>query len=398
MRATISRWSGKKILFIHPGWEQAPLLKVCVEAGCTIYATCDENPEESFIAGFLKCDVSDLVAISTYARSISVEAVIADQCDRSHFAQSYICEVLNLPGPSIQSAQLSSNKALQRQRLKDLGVETPNFSVCHFLSDVRQFAKDFGFPFVLKPIDNRGSIGVSIIKDFNDVEHSYFSAIMSSPSRACIAESFINGREYSVDGGFFGGEHYVLAIGQKRHLSQSLPVAIEICYRNEFDSAVFRSISEFVSEAVTALGYRYGLTHTEIILDQEGQMWIVEAANRGGGCLTSEVLVPAVSGVDVNSFLLDEALGAKFQYLAHSAKQEVSLSFITLDPGTICKISGWDKVLMQPQVIHGRLACAVGDKVVRITNDGDRHGFLIHVVGEKTFEELIAPLSVEYEG
>lgn len=389
--------SGKKILFIHPGWEQKPLLEACFHSEHIVYATGVEKLEGYSFAGFLKSEVTDFGPILEFAISVSPDAVISDQCDYSHFAQSFLSQVLKLPGPSLKAAQLSFNKALQRQRLQDFSVQVPEFALCYFLSEVEQFGMTFGFPIVLKPVDNRGSIGVSIIDCADDIENAYYSAIKNSPSRSCIVERFIVGQEYSVDGAFLDGTHHVLAIGKKKHLSPQVPVAVEICYENIDESEIFVSIVNFVSSAIGALGYEYGLTHTEIICDQDGKLWVVESANRGGGCLTSEVLVPAVSGVDVNMFLVNQALGLRTSLPKHPVKAQVCLKFFTLPPGIITELGGWEEVISQKQVLYARLSFTTGDEIHQVTNDGNRHGFLIYELGEKNFDDLLRPLSITYQ-
>ena len=77
----------------------------------------------------------------------------------------------------------------------------------------------------MKPIDNRGSIGVNIIRNKKELNRKFFHTLTHSASRQIIAEAYIEGKHVTVDGIFDNkGNFFNLAIAEKR--SKSLMIIL----------------------------------------------------------------------------------------------------------------------------------------------------------------------------
>ena len=154
------------------------------------------------------------------------------------------------------------------------------------------FIKDVGYPIILKPSDNRGSIGVVKVSSPDEVETAFITAVSSSRSQMVLAEEFIDGIQFTVDGYIQSNKRAKsLAIGEKTMLSDQVQVAMGISYpsslnKDEYDKLL--CLNEIVNEK---LGYDFGMTHTEYML-RDGNFYLIESSNRGGGCFTSEIIVP----------------------------------------------------------------------------------------------------------
>lgn len=370
----------KKVLIINLGWEQEPLIKNLHSRGMLLFGVHGSSHVDLYdlFEEVLITDIRNLDVILDFAHKIKPDAVISDQCDYSHFAQAIVAEHYHLPGPKISQAQISSNKFLQRTKAKEAGVCIPDFKLIDSIDDVYQFAETKGFPFILKPIDNRGSFGVSKVENKASIELAYENAIINSHSRLVIAEQFIAGVEITVDGYCFKDEAVSLTVAKKGHINESTQVSVDIKYPGEFNIDIYERILKNNEDVISKLGYSFGMTHAEYMLTNGGDIYLIEAANRGGGVFTSEIIVPQVSGVDILSIYIDACLGYNTPSRPdHIEKNETILKFFSFKPGEIRDIIGLDALSNDSDVLKFRLSVKPGDIIQPISTDANRHGFII---------------------
>ena len=371
----------RRILVINLGWEQEPLLEKLQNFDVAIYGVhYDFNYYKQIdYADLLIADLRDLDTIVDYAIKSKVDAVISDECDYSYFAQAIIAEKLDLPGPRIKEAQIATNKYLQRLKAKEHGILIPDFRLVTCVEDIYSFVNDVDFPIIVKPVDNRGSFGVSKINSFEEIKNAYYNALMHSHSRLTLVEKFIEGQHITVDGYVFK-QHGIrsLAIANKTLASNGRQVSLDIQYPAKFDIEFenkIRRINELVN---TKLGYTFGMTHSEYMVTPEKQIYLIESANRGGGVYTSSIIVPNVSGIDiVDQYICDSLNIDTNHYQSDIQNNKIILKFFNFKPGKIKKIDGIADLLKEEYVLKLRLSVKEGDTVSPITNDADRHGFLI---------------------
>lgn len=280
----------KKILVINLGWEQEPLLDKLSELGVNIYGVHynDSYYKAPKYKDMLITDLRDLVKISRFAEKVKPNAVISDQCDYSYFAQSLIAEKLNLPGPRIMEAQRATNKYLQRTVSKQANILIPEFQLCTAIYDLYQFIDKVGLPVITKPVDNRGSFGINKIKEEKDIPNAFYDALANCHSRLVLAEKFINGIDITVDGYMFQGiGPRALGLATKQKLEDKGGIIDgEIIYPGDLDDELYDKTimnAEYVAEN---LGLSFGFFHGEFIITTEGDVYLTEIANRGGGVFT----------------------------------------------------------------------------------------------------------------
>lgn len=392
-----------KVLAINLGWEQEPLLRRLGNLGLDVYGVhYDKNYYQGIdYKDILIADLRDLESLLKFAEKVQPEAVVADQCDYSHFAQACIAEIYGLSGPSLDSAQISSNKYIQRCRCKELGILVPEFKLCRSLEQVRSFANTNGFPLVLKAVDNRGSFGVNRVDSQSELVPAFFDSMANSHSRLVLAESFIGGNHLTVDGYAFPTSGCrSLSLASKLMIGGQRQVAVDILYPGEIDSKLYEKVCEINEEVCTKLGYKFGMTHCEYMLSENDEIYLIEAANRGGGVYTSEIICPTVSGVDVLTQYLSDVLGEEIDIFPDVVERnQVILKFFSFPPGVVESVSGTKGVLQNKGVLRFRLELKPGDEISPITTDANRHGFLIYEhPGDirKEVEEILKMVEVTY--
>jgi len=371
----------KKILVINLGWEQEPLLDKLQEYNIAIYGIhYDKNYyKKPNYKDVLITDIRDLEKILEYAKEKQIEAVISDQCDYSYFAQALVAESLDLSGPRVKEAQLSINKYLQRLKSKESGILVPKFTLSSSIEDIYIFAEQYGYPIITKPVDNRGSFGVNKINNRDEVTVAYQNSLVNSHSRLVIVEEFIEGIHITVDGYAFK-EYGVqsLAVANKILASKERQVAIEIQYPALFEELFYNKILKTNEDVNNALGYRFGMTHSEYMITEDNKIYLIESANRGGGVYTSEIIVPNVSGVNIVEQYICDVLNIDKNFRKDIIeKNKTILKFFNLPLGTIRDIDGVETLSQKSEILKLQLLISKGDILSNVTTDANRHGFVI---------------------
>lgn len=391
----------KRVLVINAGWEQLPLLETLKEMeGIELWGISSDRPaiEISTFKKFLQCDIRDLDTILEFATDCKPDAVISDECDYSLFAQAMIAEVYGLPGPSIKSAQLSNNKYMQREVALAGQLLIPEYQLCLCSSEVKDFACDIGYPIIVKPIDNRGSIGVCRVDSDEQVSSAFYNAMINSHSRMVLAERFIHGQQVTVDGYCFRGQGAKsISIGAKYMAERNIQVALGISYPAVLENRIYDDILSINEHVNTMLGYDFGNIHSEYMITHEGKVYLIESSNRGGGVLTSPIIVPAVSGIDTLSQYIHDCLGNDVEHKLDRYENSVTLRFLSLAPGQIKQIHGWRAVESNENVIRSMLFVSSGDIIDAVSSDANRHGFIIVKGDNDLANEILERVHVTYE-
>lgn len=370
-------------MVIGSGWEQERLVRLAKDRGHWVVATAwppvyaDALPLAD--AGE-HADPRDLERMWRIARERRIEAVVADQCDYSCFAAAYVAERLGVPGSTVAAAQVATNKHLQRERLASAGVRQPHFQLCRDLEAARKCVAEFGYPAIIKPVDNRGNFGVNRVDTAEQVPEAFYEALSNAHSRTVLVEEFIEGTMATVEGFMFPGRsHASLVCSSKVMLGGRKRVAMELRYPGQFTPEVTRLLVERNQDAMTALGYGVGATHAEYMVTPQGEPYFIEAANRGGGVLINSHIVPTLTGVDTTALMLDHATGCgPPRPGAGQLRGTMVLSFFGVtEEGEVTAIEGIDEARQIPGVVALRMLVTVGSRIRAIVTDAHRHGFVI---------------------
>lgn len=392
----------KNILVLGAGWEQEPLVQRIFNNtnNCKVY--CVHYDDQYLNYPFDEVLISDLRnhdIILNFAQEKSIDAVISDQDDFALTCQAAISEFLGIPGPNTYQALISSNKYLQRNKCKQEGILHPPFALVWSIGQIRDFGENVGYPLIIKPIDNRGSIGVAKIGCEDQVEDAFWNSFRQSTSNMLIVEKFIKGQEVTVDGYCFDSKPNSLAVASKGKLSEGLQVSFEIEYPGMLDRHVVEKLKKNNEIVCQRLGYTFGMTHAEYIIDEKNDIYLVEAANRGGGCFTSEIIVPNHSGVDLVAHLINDAIGESFVSNNDLEPGNVLLKFVNFRPGVVRSIKGLEGLNDSREVLQYRINIKEGDKITEVSNDANRHGFIILKANSEIrilAEKYLKQIQIEY--
>ena len=300
----------KKILIIGVGWEQIPLVIKAKKYGLYVIVTAWWEEKHIPADKIYKTDSRNLEEIDHIISLEQPDYITADESDSSMFAVAFFAEKYHFYGPKLKTQTITNNKYLQRVCVSKTSVLQPEYQLCWNLETVQEFAARTGYPFMIKPLDNCGSIGVSKICQESELESLWLKAVENSNSRMCIAEKCIQGNVITADGFCDSSGFEFIAASNKEMYSENENVAKALYYPGEFSKNIFERIKEAAKLTADAVEIDFGFAHIEFILEEEsGDIYFVEAANRGGGVYISNIILEEITGIDYCGALLQMAMG-----------------------------------------------------------------------------------------
>ena len=93
---------------------------------------------------------------------------------------------------------------------------------------------------------------------------------------------------------------------------------------------------------------------------------------------------------------INDCLGEPINLYKTPAQYPVVLRFFSFQPGMVKAVHNWHSVISDPKVIAGDIMINPGEQIYSISNDANRHGYLI-VRGDLEYaDKLLAEVEVEY--
>lgn len=292
-----------KLMIVAGGKWQVPLVKRAHDLG---YEVINVNPFEDS-PGFkyadetVLLDVLDQEGVLEAAREFAIDGIVTDQSDIAVPTVAYVAETLGLPGIGLETAELFTNKFKMREFAAQHGFPVPRYTLAHSVDELKDFVQG---PTIVKPLNSQSSRGISKITTPAEAKEAFnLASSYSHGTSSVIAEAFIQGTEFTVDGIFVDGVHHTLAMSKKEHFDFNPTIAKALWF-----NPLIPELTKQHDAMMNQTGVEVALTHTEYILS-EGRYYLVEMAARGGGTLISSHIVPAVSGLDNYAILLASATG-----------------------------------------------------------------------------------------
>lgn len=278
--------------------------------------------------------------------------------------------------------------AVQRCRSKDAarraigpGVDQPNFAVIDKSAPPKE--SPVGYPCVLKPVDDTGSIGVTICSN-----HDQFQAAMAKEAARKVAdrgfalvprllvEEYVEGPEFSAELIHADGRWHVLGVTRKVVSSPPFAVCTGHVFPARLDEQTHRSIHERVMKWMSAVGLDFGAAHVEFRLGAQGPV-LIEINPRLGGALVTE-LVRHATAFDAVDYILRQSCRLPTPVLPRGrAPAAAALLYLYASrAGSIVAVEGTETLERMPNVVEYQLP-KVGDAVRPLQNDCDRLGYVI---------------------
>ena len=348
------------------------------EVGTQVTVEFPDTPELSALAGALhRTEVEDPAAAADWARGQRFDVVLGVR-EQVQLALAEVAQAVGAPGNPPAAVRTVREKDRCRQALREAGLPQPEFRLCTDLAEARVFLRSTTGPWIVKPRDASGSLGVSKVDEPGDLA----AAVAALPSHTeFVVEQFVEGPEYSVEGVFLRGEPRVLAVTEKKLLPPPNFVEAGHVLPADLPTELNTEFEQTVTTALKALGLRFGIFHVELWSTADGPV-LGEIHVRNGGDWIHLMLEYAIPGLELFGLVIDDALGKDTGSSFRTPSRAAAVRFLAPPPGRVSRVIGWDTVLRHPAVLRASLTVGPGDVVGEIRHSYDRGGYI--VVGAET--------------
>ena len=214
-------------------------------------------------------------------------------------------QTLNIPGHGPDEVAVYRDKARMKEILQNQGLPVPPFARCESVQQAVDFAREIGFPLIVKPVDGAASMGVEKVEN----ETALRTLLNSIDLSRYEIEGFMHGQTYHIDG-FVDVDGSVPFQVVSRYINSCLdfakaqPLGSVIVQA----SALRARIEVFSQQIMRALDLRCTAFHLEIFVEPDDSLVFLEIGARVGG---SEVphLINKVFGVNLYEHWLRRLAG-----------------------------------------------------------------------------------------
>lgn len=297
----------KKLLILGAGEMQIPVIQKAKKMGLhTIVADmAADAPGMKYADKAVVISTMDMEGVLECCKQEGVDGLLTTS-DAPVNVVAFVGETLDLPSMTAKVAKICTDKYLQREIFAANGVNVPYFQLCTKDSDLRSL-KDF--PYIVKPVDSSASRGVKRVSNTDELVSAVVEALDYSRSGNVIVESFITGKEFSVETYTQNNVTTIVTITEKLCIGEDKGFFVEDTHIEpaRITQEEWTCIETEVKKAIKAIGINNCPTHTEIKLNDKGAFIIEIACRLGGDYITSD-LVPLSTGVDMLENLIKVAL------------------------------------------------------------------------------------------
>ncbi|MDX8455313.1 acetyl-CoA carboxylase biotin carboxylase subunit family protein [Mesorhizobium sp. VK9D] len=299
----------------------------------------------------------------------------------------------NLPGPNPASVERCCDKFAQRRLLATAGVPMPAYRLASDQTEVERHAAEVGLPVILKPAEGRGSSGVRLCRNFDELaEHTAYllgGKHVWQCSPRILVEEFAEGLHYCVD--IMGNE----VVGISHIDFGPLPhfVYHQVTYPAVLDSDKYDSIVDVSLNCLRTLGLGWGATCIELRWTERGPVVIEVNPRLGGG--TAPQLVQLAYGVDLVTEHIKLVIGDEWN-LCRKHSHTAAVRFLVPErDGFLDCIDGQSQSAAVPGVAEVRVYVEAKTSLVRKGDYRDCIGYVIATSSSHDQTEIILQHAVD---
>lgn len=299
----------KKVAIIGGSYLQLPAVQKAKELGYEVH--CFSWADGAVCADVADCfypiSIVEKETILAKCREIGIDGIITIASDVAVLTVNYVAWQLGLVGNPDEYSMTVTNKYEMRRCFAENDIPSPLFCIADNYDAYN--ITGFRFPLIVKPTDRSGSRGVEKVLDPVHLERAIHRAKAESFSHAAIIEEYVTGREVSVESISYEGKHHVLQITDKVTTGAPYFVELEHHQPSSLNAEIQNRITGIVIKALDALHIRYGASHSELKITDDGDIRVIEIGARMGGDFIGSNLVQLSTGYDFLAATIKVAMG-----------------------------------------------------------------------------------------
>lgn len=298
----------KKVAIIGSGEFQLSLIMAAKEEGYQTHIF-SWGGNESFGDFFYKISITEKELILDECKKIGIDGVCSIGSDLANITVNYVASHLGLTGNGLSCTAVTTNKYIMRKHLEKNDISIPSFN--YFKQGDSVISSTY--PVIVKPVDRSGSRGITLVYSPNDIATAATLALEESFSKEILVEQYINGREFSVESISYNGKHKIIQVTEK--FTTGSPGFIEKGHTcpARITECQHKLMTDMVYKTLNAVNITNGAAHTELKINDEGEVFIIEIGSRMGGDFIGSDLVLHSTGFDFTKAVLAISMGNVFR-------------------------------------------------------------------------------------
>lgn len=343
----------------------------------------------------VQADTRDAASLIAAIRSTAGTSPVRGLCSFTDYSVTVVAEAareLGLAGLSPEAAHRARNKRETRRACAQAGVPGPRFAWTVTEEAAVTAADRIGYPCVVKPATEAGSIGVRLCRSATDVRE-HFRALTSdghdfrgqAKPVGALVEEYLIGYELSVESVLAGGRRHTIGVVDKVLGGHPHFVELGESFPSMLPEPVTRAATETAQGALDAIGHDFGAAHVELKVTADGVKLVEINARPAGAEITRLILEATGTDLPLQTVRLHAGLPVDLAPLRNRAA--ASRHVTAGATGTLHSVHGTELARRVAGTVEVELEASAGDEVRVPTSNMDVIGRVV-AVGDSAAEAV----------
>ncbi len=262
-----------------------------------------------------------------------------------------------------------TNKRYMKQVFAQNGIPTAPFCVVNRPDEVEE--KEIPFPAVVKPVDCNSSKGVTKVENKQDLMLALQYALEISRSGDAIIESYIDGKELSVEVYLHQGQAELLCVSESQKIkSDDKFIIVRGLYPPNVDEKTMAALQEVAQRVATAFRLKSGPLMLQVLCT-DARVFVVECSARTGGGMKFQ-MVERASGINPIGKMLEASLGESTAAQCRPSDSLLLSEYLYCKAGVFHHVEGLEGLKQQGIISDFFVFKTAGTVMTGTSSSGDR--------------------------
>ena len=384
----------KKLLILAGAGVHCKVVQAAKELG--VYTIVTDNlaienaPAKQMADEVLNYDIYDIDNIVTYCKENKVDGVLGFCIDPTQRPAQEICERLNLPsfGTKEQVFALTDKNTFKQLCVRNSVDIIPEYS--------EENIDKIEFPVLVKPVDSRGSRGIEVCNNVDELlKYLPIAKKESSNGKAIIEKYMGNNQELTITYIVKNGEPNLISIGDRYSGKKEDNLNrqnICVIQPSHYTDLYLKKVHPNVIKMIKDLGIKNGPVFMQGFVDGETVRMFDPGIRFPGN--EYERIYTKATGMNPMKSIIKYVVGGEIDDYkgqlnnSYLLNNKIAIQYmINVGPGKIGKFNGFDEIAKIPQIVDIQQRHFVGD-FIENTGDIKHRAGEICLLCERNLEEI----------
>lgn len=369
----MKEFEGKKLLILGGNPETSALVRLANDMGIKTIVTSARKTDDAKKYCWKAYDVDgmDVPGLIELAKSEKVDGILVGVADILVPAYCEVCNALNFPCYATkQIVDVFSFKDTFKATCEKYGIHgIPEYKLDASMNP--DDVKKIQYPVMIKPVDNGGGVGMTVVYNESELKSAVEKALEASKKKIFIVEKYMQCEDMGMYYTFKDGVCSASCI-YDRYTTDEQPGLSRVCLGGTYPSKHIKEYFEKMHENACRMFKDIGIKNGVLMLSgfyENGEFYVYDTGFRLQG-EAPHLLIKSIQGFDQREMLIRFALTGSEGDLnllkaddTYLRGKWASTVWFLLKQGNIAKIEGLDNLEKDKRVIANMQRLHVGDRV-----------------------------------